>query len=352
MNSENQQPEQAEDAPVEDFEAMLQQALGITPHDEVASVELVSAQLDQSDLPKGHKSGYVAVVGRPNVGKSTLVNTILGEKIAIVSPKPQTTRLQQLGIYTRDDVQIIFVDTPGIHKPQNNLGHFMVDVAVNALRAADVVLFVTDISEPLTPKDQNIAEIIQKAGDHLKLIRILNKVDEHKRPDSYQIDVEKHLALVSYDDWTTTIATQEKGLGDLLKRIIERLPKGPRFYPPDQVSDMRVRDMIAEIVREAVLYNTRDEVPHSVATLVEEFKERESGVVYIACNIYVERDSQKRIIIGKGGQMVKNISTRARQQSEILIEKTIFLDLHVKVMKNWRRDEAMLQRLGYRINQK
>ena len=347
MNDENQSTEK----PEKDFEAMLQQALGVTQHDEVAGLEFSPTQLDQSDLPPNHKSGYVAVVGRPNVGKSTLVNTIIGEKIAIVSPKPQTTRLQQLGIYTQATAQIIFVDTPGIHKPQNNLGHFMVDVAVNALRDADVVLFVTDISEPLDSKDRNIAELIGQANANLKLIRILNKVDEHRNPDNYQADVEKHLALAPYEDWTTTIATRDKGIGDLLKRIIERLPEGPRFYPPEQVSDMRVRDMVAEIVREAVLNNTRDEVPHSVATLVEEFKERENGVVYVACNIYVERDSQKRIIIGKGGQMIKHISTRARHEAQTLIEKQIFLDLHVKVMKNWRRDQQMLQRLGYRIGQ-
>ena len=351
MTDENQQSEQPTDAPEEDFEAMLQKALGVTSHDEVAGLEFTPAQLDQTDLPPGHKSGYVAVVGRPNVGKSTLVNTIIGEKIAIVSPKPQTTRLQQLGIYTRDDVQIIFVDTPGIHKPQNSLGEFMVDMAINALRDADLVLFMTDISEPLDGKDRNIAERIHQAGDRVKMIRIINKIDDHKNPETYQADVEKHLALVPYVDWTTTIATQAKGIGDLLNRIIEHLPEGPRFYPPEQVSDMKVRDMVAEIVREAVLYNTRDEIPHSVATLVEEFKERENGVVYIACNIYVERDSQKRIIIGKGGQMVKHISTRARHESQELIEKKIFLDLHVKVMKNWRRDEQMLQRLGYRIGQ-
>ncbi len=351
MTDETQQPEQMPETQDDDFEAMLQKALGVTSHDEVAGLEFTAAQLDQSDLPPHHKSGYVAVLGRPNVGKSTLVNTILGEKIAIVSPKPQTTRLQQLGIYTREDVQIIFVDTPGIHKPQNNLGQFMVDNAVNALRDADVVLFVTDISESLDGKDRNIAEMIRKAGDRVKLIRILNKVDAHPNPENYQADVEKHLALVPYEDWTTTVATEAKGVGDLLNRIIERLPEGPRFYPPDQVSDMRVRDMVAEIVREAVLYNTRDEIPHSVATLVEEFKERENGVVYISCNIYVERDSQKRIIIGKGGQMIKQISTRARHEAETMIEKQIFLDLHVKVMKNWRRDEQMLQRLGYRISQ-
>lgn len=340
----------------EEFEKMLTEALGVTsgplPEPEINQIPLPDETW--MDVPEGHKSGFVAVVGRPNVGKSTLVNAIIGEKIAITSPKPQTTRLQQLGIYSRDDIQIVFMDTPGIHKAQNNLGHFMVDVAVNALRDADVVLFMTDVSEPIRAEDRNVAEIIQKAkgGDaEMVVIHVLNKVDQHKDPENYLQHVDAHLALAPHDDWTTTVATVGTGVGELLNRLIDRLKPGPRFYPPDQVSDMRVRDMVAEIVREAVLYLTRDEVPHSVATYVEEFKERENGVVYINCEIYVERDSQKKIIIGKGGSMIKQISTRARQATEDMLGKKGFMDLHVRVAKNWRKDEAMLQRLGYRIGQ-
>lgn len=306
---------------------------------------------DEPELPEDHRSGYVAVIGRPNVGKSTLMNAILGEKIAIVSPKPQTTRLRQLGILTRPDVQIVFIDTPGIHQPRNALGEFMVEVAVAALQEADVVLFVTDASEPATEEDKNVIEILNQAndGNHLKVIHVVNKVDRARDPEKYQQHFEGQRALVPDAVWTTTIATDNTGIEALVKLIIERLPLGPRFYPEDQISDLRTRDIVGEMVREAVLLHTEQEVPHAVAVEVEEFSERENGVVYINVTIYVERDSQKGIIIGQKGQMLKKISIHARREIERFLETRIYLEPHVKVLKNWRKDENALRRLGYRI---
>lgn len=347
-----------DDAADEDFEAMLRAALGATNPDaaDQAPGSLRPAEVDvfAEDLPEGHKSGFVAVVGRPNVGKSTLINALIGEKVAIVSPKPQTTRLRQLGILTTDQAQIIFIDTPGVHQARDNLGHFMVDVALHALRDADVVLFITDISRPPNEEDQRVAALVKEAhqsADNMKILRVLNKIDLHGRPDGLQDDVDTHLSLTPYSEWSTAVATEGAGVPDILNFLVKMLPEGPRFYPPDQISDIRVRDMVAEIVREGVLYMTHHEVPHAVATLVEEFKTRDNGMIYIACTVYVERDSQKKIVIGKGGQMIKRISTRARHEVEAMLDNRVYLDLHVKVMKNWRRNEHMLQRLGYRIGQ-
>ncbi len=298
---------------------------------------------------EGHRSGFVAVIGRPNVGKSTLINTILGQKIAIVSAKPQTTRIRQLGILTREDMQIIFVDTPGIHHPRTTLGEFMVGVAVQALRDADVILLLSDVSQPVTRQDKNIAPIINEAGDDLKLIRVLNKVDIAGQPEDYLQKLDAHLQLVTHTAWATTVATDGKGVNELLEMIAEQLPEGPRFYPADQVSDLWMRDIAAEMIREAALHLTEQEIPHAVAVGVDEYKKRANGVIFIAATLFVERDSQKPIIIGKRGSMIRQISTNARQGFEQFVKSKVYLDLHVKVLKNWRRDENALRRLGYRI---
>jgi GTPase len=305
----------------------------------------------ESPLPDNHRSGYVAVVGRPNVGKSTLINAVLGEKIAIVSPKPQTTRLRQLGILTRPESQIVFIDTPGIHQPRNALGEFMVEVAVAALQDADVVLFLTDASEPVTAEDKNVVEILNQANQegHLKIIHVLNKVDNAPDPEKYQQIFDGQRALVPDAEWTTTIATKSTGIDILLNLITEKLPTGPRFYPEDQISDLRTRDIVGEMLREAVLMHTSEEVPHSVAVEVEEFSERDNGVIYVNATIYVERDSQKGIIIGKQGQMLKKIGSSARREIERFLQTRVYLEPHVKVLKNWRKDENALRRLGYRL---
>jgi len=301
------------------------------------------------ELPEDHRSGFVAVIGRPNVGKSTLMNAILGEKIAIVSPKPQTTRLRQLGILTEPDKQIVFVDTPGIHDPRTPLGTFMVEVAVDALRDADVILFVVDVSVPPTAEDRRIAELIEQAGAGAATLLVLNKADLAAGPDALKARVDEHSALVPLADWVTTIATSSAGLPDLMARLVKKLPRGPRYYPQDQLSDVAVRDIVAEIIREKALLNLDEEVPHGIATQVEEFKQRNDDLTYIHAVIYVERESHKGILIGKGGRMLKTISQQAREEIEGLLGTRVYLELWVKVMKNWRRDENALRRLGYRM---
>ncbi len=294
-------------------------------------------------------SGYAAVIGRPNVGKSTLMNRILGEKIAIVSPKPQTTRLRQLGIYSAPDTQIVFIDTPGIHEPRHKLGEFMVNVAVEALRDADLILFVVDLSLAPSPEDQHVAELLREASPGAPIILALNKIDR-LAPNEIEPAVEAYRALAPAADWMTISATLGDGVPDLLKRVIQALPPGPQYFPDDQLSATAMRDLVAEIVREKILLYTQQEVPHSVAVEVEEFKERNLELTYISANIYVERDSQKGILIGKSGAMLKRISSEARTDTEALLGTKVYLELWVKVLKNWRTDEAILRRLGYRID--
>ncbi len=304
---------------------------------------------EDENLPEDHRSGFVAVIGRPNVGKSTLMNAILGEKIAIVSPKPQTTRLRQLGILTRDDAQLIFVDTPGIHRPRTPLGEFMVSVAVDALKDADVVLFVVDASERPTSEDEQIAELVRKAEGVTPVLMVLNKIDLVASPEQLDAHVALFRAMVPFADWVTTVAKEGKGADEVLARMIAALPPGPRYFPADQLSDTAVRDIVAEMIREKVLLNLEQEVPHGVATEVNEFTERNERLTYVGATIYVERDSHKGIVIGKQGQMLKIISQQAREEIEQFLGTKVYLELWVKVLKNWRRDDKALRRLGYRI---
>ncbi|MCZ2096326.1 MAG: GTPase Era [Anaerolineae bacterium] len=312
--------------------------------------DLLNAIPPLEELPPGHKSGFVAVIGRPNVGKSTLMNALLGEKVAIVSPKPQTTRLRQLGIYTRDDAQIVFVDTPGIHNPRTPLGEFMVTVALDALKDADVILFVADLSEDATAEDRQIADLVRQAQAETPALLVLNKVDLVDSPDRLQRRVAEFRGLVPDADWLTTVATSGEGAPQVLEHIIGKLPEGPRYYPADQLSDTAMRDIVAEIIREKVLLNLEQEVPHGVATVVEEYKQRSDDMTYIHATIYVERDTHKGIVIGKKGQMLKTISQQAREEIEAFVGSRVYLELWVKVLKNWRRDEKTLRQLGYRIN--
>ena len=332
----------------QEFEAMLTSALGTTVHDTVdraiSDMEPIAAEA----LPDGYKSGYVAVIGRANVGKSTLINGILGEKIAIVSPRPQTTRLRQLGILTRDDVQIIFVDTPGIHKPRNDLGNFMMEVVKAALDDADVVLFVTDASKPPNRQDRQIAEMLSGLPPE-KIVQVLNKVDVSDNPAQFKLNFETHSTLIPDAEYLSTVATEGHHVPELVETIVGRLPEGPRYYPQDQVSDITVRHIAAELLRERVLYRTKDEVPHSIAVEINEFKQRQNGTYYIHATIFVERDGQKGIIIGKGGEMLKRISSEARHSIETFVDNKVYLEVRVKVLANWRKDENALKRLGYRL---
>ena len=307
--------------------------------------EIESYSLDE--IPPGHRSGFVAVIGRPNVGKSTLMNQLVGQKVAIVSPKPQTTRSRILGILTREEVQVIFVDTPGLHRPRHRLGRAMVATATRAIPDADVVLFMVDVSVPPTDEDRMIARLIQEHTE-APVILALNKMDLLPAA-KVKPRTEAYWKLVPYhQEWMMTIATRGVNLDKLLGLIVAALPEGPRYYPGDQVTDQTEREIAAELIREQVLRYTRQEVPHAVAVVVEEFKEQESGVVYVAANVFVERDTQKGIIIGRRGQMLRQVGTAARQEIERLTGGRVYLDLWVKVRKGWRRDERELRRLGYK----
>lgn len=304
------------------------------------------------DLAPDHRSGFVAVVGKPNVGKSTLMNAYLGQKIAIVSDKPQTTRNRLLGILTLErergdltDAQIVFVDTPGIHQPLHKLGEYMVEAAVRAIPDADLVLFLVDVSRPPGDEDRRIAGLL---GEHCRVpaLLVLNKMDLSAL-ETVSAQVDAYRALGAFDDWLLISALHGDRLDDLLLEAVERLPLGPRYYPKEQVTDQQLRFMAAELVREQVLHHLRQEVPYSVAVVVEEFKERGEDMTYISASIFVERDTQKAIILGRGGTMIKRVGQDARREIEQLLGTRVFLELWVKVRKKWRKDEKELQRLGY-----
>lgn len=299
------------------------------------------------DWPENHRSGVIAVVGRPNVGKSTLINRILGQKVAIVTSKPQTTRKQQLGIYTEEHGQILFMDTPGLHRPHHKLGEYMVTVAEGAIKDADLILWVLDASEPPQEPDKHIAETLKSLRGNTPLILALNKTDLIKGDLNDATlahrDLIEHVLAIP-----VSAATGDK-VTDLVTELLKRLPEGPRYYPADQVSEANMRFIAAEVVREKIIERTEQEVPHAVAVEITEYKERSEDMTYISAVIYVERDSQKGIIIGKRGAMIKDIGSDARKALADLIGTQVYLDLHVKVLKNWREDEALMRRMGYRV---
>jgi len=311
---------------------------------EMAELDLGS--LDESDLPEGHRSGLVVVAGRPNVGKSTLMNAFLRQKLAIVSPRPQTTRIRQLGIITQPDYQMIFVDTPGLTKPRHKLDDFMVGTAEESLRDADVVLWLVDAGEPPGAADRIIATTLQGLPEEIQVILGLNKADL-LQPEEVIDRTEKYCALLPKAGWLLFSALNENGLDSLLQMLVAALPLGPRYYPADQTTDMFVRDIAAELIREQIFLQMRDELPYGTAVKVNEFKERENGLTYIRATVFVERESHKKIIIGGKGSQLRKIGAAARKQIEELIEGKAYLDLWVKVDPNWRRDEHALKRLGY-----
>jgi len=305
------------------------------------------------DLAGDHRSGFVAVVGRPNVGKSTLINRLVGQKVAIVSPRPQTTRNRLLGILTLENAQVIFLDTPGIHAPKHRLGEAMVDTAVGALADADLVLWVVDVSVDPGEEDRQVAELLAataaargRFGPPLSLLLALNKVDRlgsGRQPDR----MVHYRELAPQADALAVSAIRGDNLERLQEIIIARLPFGPAFYPEDEFTDQQERFMAAELIREQVLRNLRDEVPHAVAVLVNEFKPRRDDLTYIAATVYVERDSQKAILLGANGTMIKRIGQAARLSIEQLLGTQAYLELWVKVRPRWRKRDDELRRLGY-----
>ena len=293
---------------------------------------------------KKFKSGFVSIIGRPNVGKSTLLNQILKEKIAIVSPKAQTTRNKIQGIYTTDNEQIIFIDTPGIHKAKNELGNRMNEFAMSSVDGIDAILYVIDATSPLGKGDEFILESLSKSRTPIFLVA--NKVDLLNDSDKIIENIETYKEKGKFAGGITISATNNFNIDKLLEMIVNVLPNGPMYYPEDQLLDQPERFVVSEIIREKVLLNTDEEVPHSVAITIERFKEQ-SDKVEIYATIVVERLSQKKIVIGKNGSMIKKIGTQARLDIKKFLGCGVHLDLFVKVEENWRNKKFHLKEFGF-----
>ena len=298
------------------------------------------------------RSGFVAIIGRPNVGKSTLMNALLGQKIAAVSSKPQTTRKRQLGILTTDSAQLVFVDTPGLHNPRHKLGKFLNQEAEESLEGVDVILWLVDASARPTDEDKQIASLLNRTPRRTPLVLAANKIDLvpaealTARLEAYQALLKKEAHVISIS------AAQNQNLDQLLELLISLSPFRPPEFDEEQVTDSYERDIAADLIREACLHQLREEVPHGVGVRVDEFTERENGMLYIAATIFVERNSQKGIVIGEGGKMLKAIGSAARKEIEEMGGRKVFLELRVKVLKDWRNDENALKRFGYRLEKK
>jgi GTPase len=290
------------------------------------------------------RSGFVALIGRPNVGKSTLMNHLIGQKIAIMSDKPQTTRNKIHGVLTKEG-QIVFLDTPGIHKPRSKLGELLVQTAQNALDEVDLILFLIDAAEGEGPGDRFIMENLQ--GIQTPVFLVVNKIDQ-VHPDDLLPLIDRYRSQFPFAEVVPISALKGNNTSTLVEQIFRYLPEGPQYYPADQVTDHPERFIVGELIREKVLELTREEVPHSVAVVVEEMSKREDkDLVDVRATIYTERPSQKGILIGKKGTLLKEVGKRARLEIEHLLGTQIFLDLWVKVKKDWRNEALMLRQFGY-----
>ena len=294
-------------------------------------------------------SGFVLLWGKPNVGKSTFLNAALGRKLAIVTPKPQTTRNRIAGVLTTEAAQLIFIDTPGIHRPHDALGEYMLSTAREALPDADVILLVVDASAPPSGADEHAARLI--AAAKAPTLLVLNKVDLLD-PEVLEERREAYARLGTYAEVVAISAAKGTGVPDLLRRVEELLPLGPMYYPPEMVTDHPESFLIAELVREQALLQTQKEIPYSLAVVVEEITPRTEELTYVRAVLYVERDSQKKILIGEGGKRLREIGRRARTEAEPLLGKRVYLDLWVKVRERWRSDESILARFGYPMPRK
>ena len=296
------------------------------------------------NLSNDYKSGFAAVIGRPNVGKSTLINSLIGQKIAIMSDKPQTTRNKILCVLTLSDAQILFIDTPGIHKPKHKLGEYMVRTAENTLREVDVVLFVVDVTAEMGSGEHYILERLSSVKT--PVILIINKIDQIPKPKLLPA-IEKYASKFDFSGIVPVSALEKQNLDSLIIEVKKHLEPGPQYYPEDMITDQPERMIIAELIREKVLHLTREEIPHAIAVDIEEMTVRSNDDLYVRAVIYVERESQKGIVIGSGGGLLKEIGKLARTDIENLLGSKIFLDLWVKVKKDWRNRDGILKSFGY-----
>jgi GTPase len=292
------------------------------------------------------RAGTVAMIGKPNVGKSTLLNHMVGQKVSIVSNKPQTTRRRVIGITQAPDYQIAFIDTPGIHDPHTSLARAMVDAARSALDGVDVILYVADGAHHPGETDKEIARLVEPLKEKTPVVLCLNKMDLLKA-EHVQRNIDAYTELFGTQDYMLTTATQGHNVDRLMSLIVEKLPEGEALYPEDEYTDQSTRFLVAEMIREKILVATRQEIPHSTAVLVDRWEENEAGLLTIGATIVVERASQRSILIGKGGQFLKKIGTEARLEIERLLERRVYLELHVKVQEEWRMNPRVLQELEY-----
>jgi GTPase len=292
------------------------------------------------------RSGFVSIVGRPNVGKSTLLNAIVGQKVAITTPVPQTTRHAVRGVLHREDLQVVFVDTPGLHKPKTLLGSRLNDVARGALGNVDLIVFMVDGQDGIGRGDFFIAKLLEDV--QTPIIAVLNKTDAMGKPTNQLPKLERLAAMGDFAEVVPVSAATGAGVDVLVDLIAARMPEGPPYFPSDQVTDQTPDQIVSEIVREKAITIMREEVPHSIAVVVDDMEPGESeDVTVVRATVYVERDSQKGIVIGKGGSVLRDIGSRARPEVELVLGRRVFLELRVKLMKEWQRDPKKLERLGY-----
>ena len=298
---------------------------------------------------KEYKSGFVALIGRPNVGKSTLMNKIIGQKIAITSNKPQTTRNKTQTVYTCDEGQIIFLDTPGIHKAKNKLGEYMVNVAEKTLKEVDVILWLVEPSTFIGAGEQHIAE--QLKDINVPVILVINKIDTVKK-EEILVFIDAYRKILDFAEIIPASALRDKNADEIVESIFKYLPQGPQYYDEDTVTDQPMRQIVAEIIREKALHALNEEIPHGIAVTIEKMKERKNGkITDIEATIICERDSHKGIIIGKQGSMLKKIGSNARYEIEQMLEMKVNLQLWVKVRKEWRDSDLLLKNYGYNEKQ-
>ena len=290
-------------------------------------------------------SGFAALVGRPNVGKSTLMNALLGEKISIVSSHAQTTRNKITGVWNGEHSQVVFLDTPGMHKPQSKLGEVIRQSTLDALDEVDLIVFLCACDDPLGAGDRYILSLLKDRK--VPVILALSKTDLISKEQVLK-KILQYSNIYPFAEIIPLSAKMGENLDELMKSVVKYLPEGPKYFPDDMVTDQPERNIVQEIVREKLLLRTREEVPHAIGVYTEEFSERENGKVYIRCTIYVERDSQKRIIIGKKGSVLKEAGREAREEIQSLIGAPVFLDLWVKVSKDWKNKDYILRELGYK----